>query len=877
MTVEVTSQESRGGSLQTPRVTPMLAQYLRVKEQARDAILFFRLGDFYEMFFEDAERAAPLLDLTLTSRNKDAPNPVPMCGIPYHAAQGYVGRLLGHGFKVAICDQLGDAAQSPGLVERGLVRVITPGTVLDEDEGLAQIEPGLLVALSRAGDRGIAIATVEATTGQLRVCTAPSPSVASEELARIGARELLVPADDEALAALAAAAGGVVTAWPPTASGLACADEALARLGTVASLAAEAQSALRSAIAYVAETVRGGLAHLRPPLFYPLGDHLMLDERSRRNLAVLEGAAGGRHGSLWWTLDRTSTAMGARRLREWLLYPLLDLERIGARLDAVETLVDGPGLRADLAETLRAVGDLERLAARFGVARAGPREVARLGRALERVARVPELLGAESRPALLDGIASATEPPPDLAEAILQTIVESPPMHASEGGAIRAGADGEVDRLRELLGNAQRHIAALETREREATGIGSLKIRHHRILGYHFEVTKPNLKLVPDHFVRRQSMASGERFTTPQLRELEAELASAEGRCFEREVALFEEILAAVRVHQARLNRLSDALADLDALVSLAVVAHEHGYVRPRLHRGNEIVLRDGRHPIVERTSAAGAFVANDTRLDAESEQVVLLTGPNMAGKSTYLRQVALIVLLAHAGSFVPAAEAEVPLTDRIWTRVGAADDLVAGDSTFMVEMKETAAILANLTPRTLVVLDEIGRGTSTYDGIAIAWAVAEYLHELEPAPGARVKTLFATHFHELTALATTCARVRNYSVAVREWRDQVLFLRKVVPGPASRSYGIAVARLAGVPAEVVERARGLLHQLEAGKGPAEIAGCEEPRPVAGQLDLFGDASAALRRELAALDVDAMTPLEALTRLHALVERARRE
>ena len=867
VTAQVTTEGRRGKG--KGKLTPMLAQYLRVKEQAGDAVLFFRLGDFYEMFFEDAERAAPLLDLTLTSRNKDAPDPVPMCGIPYHAAQGYVGRLLGHGLKVAICDQLGDPAASAGLVERGLVRVITPGTVLDEDEGLEASEPGYLAAVVRGGET-LAIASVEVTTGQLRVCVAPGEPAAAEELARIGPRETIVAPDDEALYELASRAGGIPTRWQPREADSAVAAR-LAALGVDGGTVSA--TALELALGYVNDTVRGGLDHLRSPVVYEVGAHLMLDDRSRRNLAILEGADGGRHGSLWWALDRTRTAMGARRLREWLLYPLLDLDRIGERLDAVEFLMESPGLREDLGEGLRAVGDLERLVARFGVRRAGPREVGRLGRALELVDSVATHLAAPGLPALLSRIGDAVTPPPGLGEEIRASLDDAPPMHASEGSVIRAGADPEVDRLRSLLTDAQGLIAALEAREREATGISSLKIKYHRVLGYFFDVTKPNLKLVPEHFVRRQSMASGERYSSPELKELEDQLATAESRSIEREVALFEELLGRVQSFQADLTRLAQALADLDALCGLAAAAHEQGYVRPRMHRGDHLRIRDGRHPIVEQTSARGAFVANDTTLDGSEEQVVLLTGPNMAGKSTFLRQTALVVLLAHAGSFVPAAEAEIPLTDRIWTRVGAADDLVAGDSTFMVEMKETAAILANLSPRTLVVLDEIGRGTSTYDGIAIAWAVAEYLHEVEPAPGARVKTLFATHFHELTALSATLPRVRNYSVAVREWQDEVLFLRKVVAGPASRSYGIAVARLAGVPDDVVQRAKALLQDLEDGKGPEASASVEASSP---QLDLFEDPAAALRKELAGLDVDSMTPLDALTRLADLRERARR-
>jgi DNA mismatch repair protein MutS len=569
--------------------------------------------------------------------------------------------------------------------------------------------------------------------------------------------------------------------------------------------------------------------------------------------------------------------MGARRVRDWLLYPLLDVHAIGERLDAVEALVEAPGLRADLAESLRPIGDTERLVARLSLGRAGPRELVRLAGALERAAAIHALLGAQAGPALLGRIAAAVAPPDGLAERISRLVAESPPLTAAEGGAIRAGADDEVDRLRALTRDAQELIAGLEARERAATGIGSLKVRYQRVFGYFFEVTKSNLGLVPPHFVRRQTISSGERYTSPELRELEQQLTTADERCRQREAALFADLLAEAQGHESALVHLARELATLDALGGLAATAHEQGYQRPSLHRGGALTIRDGRHPVVERTSAAGSFVANDAALDEESEQIILLTGPNMAGKSTYLRQVALIVLLAHAGSFVPAAEATIPLTDRIWTRVGAADDLVAGDSTFMVEMKETAAILANLTPRTLVVLDEIGRGTSTYDGIAIAWAVAEYLHDVEPAPGARVKTLFATHFHELTALAESLPRVRNHSVAVREWKDDVLFLRRVVPGPASRSYGVSVARLAGVPDAVVRRARDILRGLENGRLPAGDGALAPRRRAASdsQLDLFADRAQRLRRELAAIDVNALTPLDALTRLHELALLAR--
>jgi DNA mismatch repair protein MutS len=864
------------------KLTPMLAQYLSIKDQAGDAILFFRLGDFYELFFEDAERAAPILEVTLTSRNKGDPNPIPMCGVPYHAVDGYISKLLAADLNVAICDQVGDPSTAPGLVERDLVRIITPATVLEEGEGLRQTRQNHLSAMVRHSN-GIAvgIATVEISTGELRVCLAPNLEAGREELGRISPREVLFPPDDTELEMLASSVTPAASPrGVPEARWAQRVDEELAKHldGRIEEFSSAEQEALRRALAYIAETLRGGFEHLRAPIRYAMSDHLLLDERSRRNLAVVEGGSGTAHGSLWWVLDETSTSMGSRHLRDWLLYPLQDLARINERLDAIESLIESPGLRRELVAQLKAIGDFERLVARFGVGRAGPREAARLGRALEAASTVPQLLQEAGETALLGSLAHAAQSPPGLGGYLAETLADELPVHPTDGGVIRLGADPEVDRLRGLGRDAEQLLAELEARERAATGISSLKIRHHRVLGYFFEVTKPNLPLVPEHFVRRQSLASSERFATPELQELEQQLSTADARCREREAEIFQELLEAIGQQETCLTAQAAALAVVDVLVGLAEVAHQRNYVRPELHRGASLEVREGRHPVVERTSAAGSFVSNDVHLDELERQLMIITGPNMAGKSTYLRQVALITLMAHAGSFVPAASARISLTDRIWTRVGAGDDLVAGDSTFMVEMKETAAILSNLTSRTLVILDEIGRGTSTYDGIAIAWAVAEFLHDFEPAPGARAKTLFATHFHELVALEHSHPRVVNASVTVREWKDDVLFLRKVVDGPASRSYGIAVARLAGVPDRVVARARELLRNLEAGEGPGGPKGLAlgSTGPIE-QIELFGGPEATLRQAVAAIEVDTMTPLEALNRLHALVAEARHE
>lgn len=861
------------------RLTPVLEQYLRVKEEAGDAVLFFRLGDFYEIFFEDAERAAPILDVVLTSRNKDDPEPIPMCGVPAHSVQGYIGRLLAAGLEVALCDQIGDPAASPGLVERALVRIITPATVIDGDEGLGESERIWLCALSRAAAPGcIALASLEVASGEVRSCIAADEERAREEIARIAPRELvlaLADVADEALFALGAAAGFSARAARQQEQGNAAVQAALARLcADQVGLDAGELQALAVLLGHAGATLRGALEHVARLRRYSLADHLALDERTRRNLAIIRGADGSRMGSLWWVLDQATGAMGSRRLRDWLLYPLLDKTKLEQRHDAVACLIENPGLRRDLIAALASVGDLERLTGRIGLGRAGPRDVARLGHSLSSGERAVALLANEtSLPDLLVP-AAAQCPPEGLAALIQQTIDEQAPGTLGEGSVIRDGADVEIDRLRALLRDTRGHMAALEGRERAATGISSLKIRHHRALGWFFDVTKANLKLVPERWTRRQSLVSGERFSSPDLLELERDLGQAEARCLEREAVLFGELVLQIGQHEAHLAGVARWFGTLDALQSFAEVAHRYGYQRPMMHAGHALEIREGRHPVVERTSAAGRFVANDVALDGERRQIIVLTGPNMAGKSTYLRQVALIVLMAHAGSFVPAEEARIPLTDRIWTRVGASDDLVAGDSTFMVEMKETAAILGNLSPRSLVILDEIGRGTSTYDGIAIAWAVAEYLHDVEAVAGARPKTLFATHFHELVGLAETHARVHNASVAVKEWRDEVLFLRRVVPGPASRSYGIAVARLAGIPNAVVARARVLLERLEQGEG-VPGSGARKAAAATPQLELFAARPQGLREEIAALEVEGMTPLEALNTLHDLVGRAR--
>jgi DNA mismatch repair protein MutS len=839
------------------KLTPMFQQYLRAKEQHPDALLFFRLGDFYELFFEDAERAASLLDLTLTSRSKKDEERVPMCGVPHHSARPYFARLLAAGVKVAICEQTEDPAEAKGLVAREVVRVLTPGTVTEED-CLDPHRPNYLAALDRDGE-GYALALAELSTGETVLVSAAGDDRLADEFARFAPAEILVPDGDAVLERLAAATGGLVSRLDP---------ERFRAPG------GEAERVFRALRWYLEQTHRASLEHLRAPSREAAAERLVIDETSQRNLELLQTSRGERRGSLLWVLDQCRAPMGSRLLRSWMLAPLVDLAEIGRRLDAVEALLARPSWRDELRQQLGAVGDLERLVGRLASARVGPRDLLALAAALERVESIRSLL-AESADGLLGECAAALDPLPEARQLIERGIEDDPPAGARAGGVIRAGYDADVDELRRLAHSGKSGISELEAAERRRTGIASLKVRYNQVFGYYIEVTKANLHLVPEDFRRKQTLAGAERFVTPALEEFERRVLGAEDRLHALESRLFDDLVQRLAAHQGALAATAAALARIDVLATLATVAEKRRYARPRLVQRHGIDIRDGRHPVIEAVLDSGTFVPNDCRLDPEGPQLAVLTGPNMAGKSTYLRQAALIVLLAQMGSFVPAAEAEIGVVDRLFTRVGAADNLAGGESTFMVEMRETAHILDHLTARSLVVLDEIGRGTSTFDGISIAWAVAEFLHD---HPVVRPLVLFATHYHELTDLARTLPRVANASVAVREWKGEVIFLRRIVPEPASRSYGIEVAKLAGVPPEVIDRAREILRNLESGElteaGQPRLA--RHGRDDAGQLSLFSAAADPLRGELAGLDVDRMTPLDALTKLSELAARARR-
>jgi DNA mismatch repair protein MutS len=856
------------------KITPMLEQYLRAKSQHPDSLLLFRLGDFYELFFEDAETAAGVLDITLTTRSKKDEVPIPMCGVPHHSVQAYVAKLLGAGFKVALCDQVEEPTAGKKLVAREIVRVMTPGTVTEE-EYLDPKQPNYLLALRRDDSGGCAVVWTDLSTGDLRYAATADTAATRDLLQRLAPREVVLAADGEDLRDLVAAAipGAMISPVAAARFDAGAGARWAQRAEGGADWGESVLQALGCVVWYLEQTHRASLDHLRSPSALDTDRALMVDEATRRNLELLTTTRGERRGSLLSVIDRTATPMGGRLLREWLLAPLTDIAAIGRRLDAVEALLRQPARRDELRRRLGGIGDLERLNARLGARRVHARDLLGLGAALDIVAEVRSSFVAADPEALRAGAAELDDLPA-MRQRIEQTIEPEVSLKPRPGGLIRSGCDERVDELRGLAHSGKRTLSELETREREVTGISSLKVRYNNVFGYYLEVTKANLRHVPAHYRRKQTTASGERFVTDELETYEAKVLGAEDKLAALETELFDELVTALAACNEALGRTARKLAEIDVFAALAQVADERSYVRPRVHNGRQMRIEEGRHPVVEAMSGRAGFVANDCSLDPDERQVLILTGPNMAGKSTYLRQVALITLLAQMGSFVPAAAAEIGIVDRLFTRIGAADNLAGGESTFMVEMKETANIVRDLTGRSLAILDEIGRGTSTFDGISIAWAVVEYLHDAPSRP----LVLFATHYHELTDLSRSRERAVNMSVAVREWKGDVLFLRRVVDGPASQSYGIQVADLAGVPASIIARAKTILANLEKNEltasGEPSLAGSGGAAGES-QLALFDSGEDPLRRELAAVDVESMTPVEALTRLDDLCRRAR--
>ncbi|MGB0058533.1 DNA mismatch repair protein MutS [Candidatus Binatus sp.] len=849
--------------------TPLIAQYLSVKQRVPDAILFFRLGDFYEMFFEDAEVGARVLDIQLTSRNKDG---VPLCGVPYHSAEPYIAKLLKAGHKVAICEQGTPDPKTPKLMPRQIVRVITPGTV-GEEMVLTAAEKSYLVAVTGAEGTGFTLAALDVSTGEFLATQVREASTLCEEIARIAPREIVIAAKDGELGALLKDLNCSLTTLDHESFSAERATAAFSqRFAT--DLDESIAHAAGIALLYVEETFGRDLAHIAAPRLYRIAEYMLVDETTRRHLELVASTDGARKGSLLSILDETLTAIGARTLANWIIYPLLALDAINARHDALEELFDAD-LGGTLAESLKRIGDLERLAGRIGAMRASPRDCLRLGDALGAADSLKKAMGALKSPLIREQAARISAMPALVAQ-IAATLSDEPPVNPRDGNVIRTGLSAEVDELRSLASGARGVIAKLEATERERTAIPSLKVRYNNIFGYYIEVTKPNLERVPADYERKQTLVSAERFTTPALKELERKILTAESALKELELQIFTRLLRDLQSHAATILETARAVGEFDAVMSLAKVARHRGYVRPKINTGLRIRLRDARHPVLEAGMRAGEFVPNDLDAEPDTRQILLITGPNMAGKSTYLRQVALIAIMAQIGSFVPAAEATIGLIDRVLTRIGARDELRRGESTFMVEMSETARLLKGLSERSLLLLDEVGRGTSTFDGLAIAWAVAEYLHDQT-----RAKVLFATHFHELTDLARERPRVKNLSMAVREWGDEVIFLRRVIEQPSSRSYGIEVARLAGLPDSIITRAREILANLEQGEldeaGMPRIARDRRAKAVAPQLGLFSQKDERIVDELRALDIERMTPMDALNALARLAARLKQE
>jgi DNA mismatch repair protein MutS len=869
------------------RVTPLRQQYLDIKKQHPDCILFFRLGDFYETFDEDAEIAARELDLVLTGRPVSKEERVPMAGVPYHALESYVARLIEKGYHVAICEQMSEP-DGRGLVDREVTRVITPGTII-EPELLVEDRANYLMCIVPVGDtetgqwRQAGLAYVEITTGEFAATQLEGENAAVlvlEELARIAPREVLMPAA-WVERGVTLPQGVHLTAVPDWRFERGNAEGALLMhfqtrtvdgfgLGEMPAAICAAGAILQ----YVRDTQRGTLSQLTSVRAYSTASFMVLDQFTRRNLELTETIRGRKvEGSLLGVLDRTVTAMGARLLRSWINQPLLDLTRLNARLDAVEALSQNDALRVEMGQALRNIADLERLTNRLVIGRAGPRDLIGLKASLEVIPQLQALI--QNIPALAS-LTRTLNPCSDIVEHIARAIADDPPATLNTIGVIRLGYAQELDDILTATRDAREWIANLESAERRRTGIASIKVGYNKVFGYYIEVSNANAGKVPDDYIRKQTLVNAERYITPELKEYETLVLNAEEEILKVERRLFEELCQQTAQEASRLLQTARAVAHLDVFLSLAEVAVREGYVRPTLTDDDLLVIRAGRHPVVERLLDGGfRYVPNDTHFDSMS-RVHIITGPNMSGKSTYIRQVAIITLMAQIGSFVPADEATIGLVDRIFARIGAQDEIHAGQSTFMVEMVETARLLSGSTRRSLLILDEIGRGTSTYDGLAIARAVIEYVHN---NPRLNCRTLFATHYHELTELPNIMPRARNYNVAVSEEGESVVFLHKVIPGGADRSYGVHVAQLAGMPRPVVERARELLRHLEtqgsdfklpAPPPPPQPSARQRHQEQAGQMRLFNTAEHPAIETLRKLDVDHLSPLEALTKLYEL-------
>ncbi len=856
------------------KLTPMLEQYFEIKRQVPDAILFYRLGDFYEMFFEDAEKAAPLLDLVLTARNKGQEYETPMCGVPYHAADGYIAKLIRHGLRVAICDQTEDAAEAKGLVRREIVRIVTPGT--DTESSIVVRENCYLVALVPSEDT-LGAAYLDVSTGDFFVTTYRSMSDARlyDDLARFAPREAIVPRETETNGALTIP----VTLVEPSLFENRGSHEYLSKhFGTqsLRGFGLDADDvrigAAGGALRYASASHRKLLDHVRALRVDNDSDFLQLDAATLANLEVVESRDATRpRATLWGVVNATRSAMGTRMLRRWLTRPLSTRNAIFDRHDAVDELTRSRAILEPMTSCLQKIADLERIASRITLRTATPRECLTLADSLLMAGDLREAMTPLQGP-LLRSMRERIELTtlPDVIALVAKTISPTPPMLVREGGVIADGVDAALDELRAIARDSKSVLLEIETRERERTGISSLKVRYNSVFGYYIEISKSNLAKAPADYIRKQTLANAERYITPDLKELEEKIVGAEEKSIAIELRLYDELLGTIAAVSPAILAAAQAVGEIDAISALATVAVRNRYVRPTLSELAEICIEDGRHPVIEQI-AAERFIPNHTDIRRDENGIQIITGPNMGGKSTYLRQVALIVLLNQVGSFVPAAKARLGICDRIFTRVGASDQLARGESTFMVEMHETANILNNATDRSLIILDEVGRGTATFDGLSLAWAIIEFLHDNPARSGI---TLFATHYHEVTDLAKTKNRVANYNVAVKEWNEQIIFLRKVVEGSADKSYGIQVAKLAGIPHSVIDRAREILDTLERKeRDVVEETRRRGPAPGTRQLGLFNSTEQSIIDALRTIDVDTLSPRDALNALYELKQK----
>lgn len=849
---------------QTDNITPAMRQYLQIKERYPDSILFFRMGDFYEMFFEDALTAAPILEIALTTRNKNKEDAVPLCGFPYHAVESYIAKLVEKGFKVALCDQIEDPKQAKGIVKREVVRVITPGLATDS---LTAGDNNFLLALSSVS-HSLGYALIDVSTGEAFVGAAPDIPALKEDIGDFNWQETVIAAEyanlyDKEFPCLC------INHYPQSA--ITKEDIAAIRQAFPQAFGEErieenkeGLMALLLGLFYILKTQKGHVPHISRAHWRETKSFLIIDDTAKTNLEIFISSAGNKQGSLLSIIDRTITPMGARKLKWWLASPLKNILSIAARHDAVGEIKNAHQTRVQLRNALKGIGDIERLTGRITMAIANARDILALKNSLTALPTLKKLLMIFSQSSLSQ-IQERLETFEDVVALVERAITDSPPLTIREGGIIKRGYDTQLDEMFDIAHDGKKWIAALEEKERRRTGIPSLKVGFNNVFGYYIEITKAHSAQAPSEYIRKQTLVNAERYINEELKGYEETVLGAEEKIREREYQLFCAIRSEISAQAGRLRASAAVIAEMDCLASLAEVAERNSYTRPRIDDEGIIEIKDGRHPVVERMHLNEAFVPNDTFLDWEDNRLLIITGPNMAGKSTYIRQVALLVIMAQMGSFLPASSARIGIVDRVFTRIGAADNLARGQSTFMVEMVEVANILHNATPKSLIVLDEVGRGTSTFDGMSIAWAVAEYLLD---KIGARA--LFATHYHQLTELALVHHKgVKNYNIAVKEYGERIIFLRKILEGGASRSYGIQVARLAGIPNTVIGRAKELLLNLEENEINILDETCRSSSPKGEiQMGLFEREDRQIMEEIKNLDPETMTPIDALNTIH---------